>query len=168
MSTETTVPNAGDLMNRNVRCVSQEMPLADLVDFLLREEVSCAPVVDSSELRKLLIGFVSESDALEHMSNEMFYGSPRPPQTVATCMKRHPISVTPDIDAFALCSLLVSHGYRHLPVVDDTSHLLGLVSRREVLTALKAWYFDVNREHDREHFPPDLRKIMNHRFIVSR
>lgn len=70
---------------------------------------------------------IRKRDALEHMSNEMFYGSPRPPQTVETCMKRHPICVTPDVDAFALGSLLVSHGYRHLPVVDTSNQLLRIV-----------------------------------------
>ena len=164
----TQIPLAGDLMNRGVRTVSPDMPLSDLVDFLLEHRVSCAPVVESRGSHKLLIGFVSEADALEHLSNKMFYGLPEPRVTVATCMKRHPVSVYEDTDVFAIASLLVNHGYRHLPVVDQNSQLLGLVSRREALESMRSFYNAANVAHDREAFRPDVHKIMNHRFILAR
>ena len=40
-------------------------------------------------------------------------------------MKRHPIAITEDVDLFAIGSLLVNHGYRHLPVVDEDNQLSG-------------------------------------------
>ena len=126
MKTELDIPNAGDLMNRSVQTVSAEMSLSDLIDFLLKHQISNAPVVENRDSKKLLIGFVSESDALDHLSNEMFYGLPVPQQTVETCMKRHPIAITKDVDVFAIASLLVAHGYRHVPVVDDNMALVGI------------------------------------------
>ncbi len=161
------IPHAGELMNRSIRSVSPDMSLADLIEFLLHHEISCAPVIEGRGSHKVLIGFVSEADALEHLSNKMFYGLPEPKITVATCMKRHPVSVFEDTDVFAIASLLVNHGYRHLPVVNKKDELLGLVSRREALQAMRKFYNEANLEHDREAYRPDLTKIMNHRFILS-
>ena len=168
MTTKMELPNAGTLMNRRVHSVTADLSLAKLIEFLLKHEISSAPVVEAKGSAKYLIGFISESDALEHLSNEMFYGFPVQPRSVETCMKRHPIAITEDVDLFAIGSLLVNHGYRHLPVVDEENQLLGIVSRRDVLKPMKAFYAGAIHEHDAEHFPPDIKKIINHRFIVGR
>lgn len=82
-------------------------------------------------------------------------------------MKKHPMCVGPDTDVFTLSSIFVNHGMRHLPVVDDENHLLGLVSRSNILKALERYYSAENEDWKREHFPPDLHQIINHRFLVS-
>jgi len=162
------VPHARDLMNRKVHTVSPEMSLAELVDFMLKHKISNAPVVEIRDSKKLLVGFISEADALEHLSNEMFYSVRVPQETVEACMKRHPIAITEDVDVFAIASLLVAHGYRHVPVVGESNELLGVVSRRDVLKPMQTFYGESVKEHDAKYFPPDLKKIINHRFIVSR
>ncbi len=164
---KTSIPSARDLMNRHVHTVTPDLPLIDLIDQLLKHEISCAPVVEKQESNDVLVGFVSESDALEHLSNDMFYGFAQPQPTVMGCMQRHPISVCQDVDVFAVASLLAAHRYRHIPVVGENNRLVGIVSRRDVLKAMRPFYFKAVKEHDREHFPPDLKKIMNHRFILS-
>jgi len=154
-------------MNEHVHTVSPEFSLSKLIDFLLKHEISSAPVVEIQDGMKRLIGFISEQDALKQLSDEMFYRLPEPEQMVRACMKRHPVSITPDIDIFAIASLFVSHGYRHVPVVDENNKLLGIVSRRDVLRSMKPFHAAAASEHDLEYFPPDLTKIINHRFIVS-
>ncbi len=166
MSKPASIPTAAELMNQNVKTVTPDMPIGQLVDFLLKHKVSCAPVVSSEEAPEV-IGFISEADALEHFANDMFYGTPRPPETVGTCMKRHPVTVRGEIDAFTLSSLFVSHGYRHVPVVNENHRLLGLVSRRDILHSIREFLQKSSAEYDSEHFRPDLKKIINHRFIVS-
>ena len=168
MTTKLDIPNAGMLMNRQVHTVTADLSLSELIDFLLKHKISSAPVVEKNGSAKHLIGFISECDALEHLSNEMFYGFPAQPRSVETCMKRHPISITEDVDVFAIGSLLVNHGYRHLPVVDKENRLLGVVSRRDVLKPMQQFYNYSLKEHDSEYFPPDVKKIINHRFIVGR
>lgn len=164
VSTSYETPVANELMNKSVKCVTAEMSLRDLVDFFLKQEVSCAPVVDD---QNSLLGFVSQGDALANLSNQMFGGFPRQPLTVAHIMKRHPISITPETDVFSIASIFNSHGYRHVPVVDQQHRLQGLVSRCDVLSALSQYDDHEKRENDKEHFPPDLHKIMNLRFMVS-
>lgn len=166
MHTETT-PTARDIMNTHVQCVQPEMMLGDIVAFLLKHKISNAPVVKHDGNVKHLLGFISEGDCLEFLANEMFYGNPSPTQTATTIMKKHPTCVGPETDVFALTSIFMSHQFRHLPVVDGDHHLLGIVSRRDILRALDEFYHKWNRSSDRERFPVDVHKIMNHRFIVT-
>lgn len=169
MTSRPSIPNAQSLMNRRLYTVTPEMPLSEIVRFLTRHKISCAPVVnESAGGRKLLVGFVSEQDCLEFLTNEMFYGHPRPPQTGATIMKKHPLCVAQDTDVFSLSSIFVNHGMRHLPVVDEENYLLGLVSRHDILKALERFYDESDDEWQMEHFPPDLHLIMNHRFLANK
>ncbi|MCA9076936.1 MAG: CBS domain-containing protein [Planctomycetaceae bacterium] len=167
MTAKRILPRAENLMNRHVHAVTPDMGLANVVKVLLQHKISCAPVVNEIDGgRRILIGFVSEQDCLEHLSNEMFHGNPRPQQTASTIMKKHPICVAVDTDVFTLSSIFVSHGFRHLPVVDSDNHLLGLISRREILKALECFYDQTNDAYQIEHFPPDVHQIINHRFLM--
>jgi CBS domain-containing protein len=165
MHTKTT-PTARDIMNPHVRTVGPEMKLGEIVTFLLKHDLSNVPVVRQEGDYRLLLGFVSEGDCLEFLVNELFYGNPCPPQTAETIMKKHPVCVGPETDIFTLTSIFTTHRYRHLPVVQD-QHLLGIVSRRDILKSLDEYYRDWVRTRDRERFPVDVHKIMNHRFIVA-
>lgn len=169
MNVKHPIPNAESMMNRHVHTLTPEMSLRDVVQTLRKHDVSCAPVVLGEDAKKMtLIGFVSEGDCLEQLSNEMFYGNPRPPQTAATIMKKHPICVGPDTDVFAVASLFVSHRLRHLPVVDSTNQVLGLISRREVISSLEKFYDQLDQDYVSEHFRPDLQQIMNLRFVAGK
>ena len=159
------IPRAEEFMTRNVDTVSPEMTLAELLDFLIRRQVSNAPVIETNDDgQPMLIGFISEGDCLEYLSNEMFFGNPTPTQTVRTMMKRHPVCVSPDTDVFTLASVFVNHRYRHLPVVED-GRLLGLVSRRDILQALDGYYQDTIHQKNAQKLPIDLHEIINLRFV---
>ena len=159
-------PTAAEIMNRHVHCVEPDMTLSDVIRFMLKHEVSFVPVVDRRDGAERLVGLVSEGDCLEHLSNELFFGTPMPPQRAETVMKRHLVCVAPTDDLFTLASILTSHRYRHIPVVDG-DRLLGIISRRDILKSLVEFYRKWSESHDRERFPVDLHKIMNLRFLVS-
>jgi CBS domain len=93
-------PQAKDFMQRHVHSVTPDVPLAEIVALLLKHEISNVPVVQTEKGRSILVGFISERDCLEHLSNEAFYGSPMPPQTAGTVMRKHPVCVGPDTELF--------------------------------------------------------------------
>ena len=160
-------PTALDVMNRHVQTIQPDTSLADVVTFLIKHELSNVPVVREENSQRMLVGFVSEEACLEFLANELFYGNPSPPQTAETIMTKHPMCVGPGEDIFTLTSIFTSHHYRHLPVVEG-QHLLGIVSRRDIIKALDQYYRDWTQTRNRERFPVDLHQIINHRFLVSR
>lgn len=124
------------------------------------------PVVEKGAIGgPRLIGFISQADCLEHLSNEIFFGNPSVPQTVQTMMKRHPVCVTSETDLFALASIFVTHQFRHLPVVDN-DRLVGMVSRRDVLEELDRFYRERIEDSSFERSPPDLHEVANLRFVA--
>jgi CBS domain-containing protein len=165
---KATAPQAQDFMTRKVHTVTPMLSLDEAIVFLKRHKISNAPVVETdAEGHRILVGFLSEGDCLEYLSNEVFYGSPAPQQTVRTMMKLHPVCVEPDMDIFTLASIFVNHKYRHLPVAED-GRLLGIVSRRDILHALNEYYKGEFKERKSRKFPPNLQELVNHRFILKR
>lgn len=152
-------------MTQHVRTIAPDMSLGDVVQFMDRHGVSNSPVVEpDANGNPILVGFLSEGDCLEYLSNEIFFGIPFQPQTARTMMKRHPVCVEPDTDIFALASIFVSHRYRHLPVVQE-GRLLGIVSRRDILKALDEFYRENEEGRALKKSPRDLRELINLRFV---
>lgn len=159
-------PRAEDFMTRDVQTVPPDMPLAKIIEFLEKHDVSNVPVVQRQNGRNILVGFISERDCLEFLANESFYGSPAPPQTAATIMRKHPICVRPESELYTLASIFVNHEHRHLPVVDN-GELLGIVSRRDVLRAMNKYYWSEVHDKERKREHPDFEELMQRRFVVS-
>jgi CBS domain-containing protein len=159
-------PTAGDFMNTHVHTVAPETPLEDVVAFLLKHRISNAPVVETDSAGgRRLVGFLSEGDCLERLSNEMFFGRPSQPQTAATIMRRHPVCVTPDTDVFTLASLFATHRFRHLPVVEQ-DRFVGMVSRRDILRALEGYYRQMLQAGEDERQVAQWQQTINYRLLA--
>jgi predicted transcriptional regulator len=159
-------PHVSSFMHTHVKTVTPEMSLDEATGFLLSNGLSNAPVIDSTEDGSFLIGFISERDCLAALAQEDFYGSPAPHQTVRTMMRAAPICVSPDTDLFSVASLLINHGYRHVPVTDQ-GKLVGMVSRRDVLKAVVEYGKRYGQAQLKERFRPDPAQLMNLRFLVK-
>lgn len=160
------LPCARDFLEKRVHTVTAKTPLSEVVRFLLKHEVSNTPVVEEMpDGRRRLLGFLSERDCLEYLSNEMFFGAPAQPQTAETMMKRHPVCVAPDTDIFALTSVFIAHNFRHLPVVDEDV-FVGIVSRRDVLLALDRYYRELLATGEARRHLGDYGELASLRFVV--
>lgn len=51
---------------------------------------------------------------------------------IASHMSSPPITITPDLPISEVRELLQSHKFRHLPVVDNKNHLVGMVTDRDI------------------------------------
>ena len=160
-------PHAKDFMTSHVEVVTPEMPLPQVVRFLLKHHVSNAPVVEMRNEKKYLVGFVSEKDCLSALSKEIYFGNPSPPQSAKTIMTSHPICIAPDTELFAIVSIFTSHHLRHLPVVLE-GELLGIVSRYDILKAMEKYYSQLVHKSDHERDLRDTSQIMNLRFTIDR
>jgi len=160
-----TPPKVSDLMSSHVMTVTADATLDHVVQFLMKNELSNAPVVShEADGRARLVGFISERDCLAALTQESFYGSPAPVETAGSIMRGSPICVTPENDLFSIASIFINHPYRHLPVTED-GILLGIISRRDVLKGIADYYQKYGAAKLKERFRPDTHLIMYHRFI---
>ncbi|HMO15848.1 MAG TPA: CBS domain-containing protein [Pirellulaceae bacterium] len=163
MAKTEVLPSADSVMTRKVYTVHEEMSVDQVIRELLRHEISTAPVIRKEKGKKLLVGFISERDCLDNLTNVIFYGR-RQADTAADIMKKHPLCVSPETDIFGLVSIFISHDMRHLPVVENEA-LVGIVSRRDVLKALTQYQKrKVVREDEASQH--DLSQLVNMRFVM--
>lgn len=102
--------------------------IAELVD----KRISGAPVVDN---RGNLVGLLSEQDCLKVALEAGYYQSYGGP--VSQYMSKDVVTVDADTSVLDLAQRFINEPYRRFPVMDG-NQLVGQISRRDVLRALKA------------------------------
>jgi acetoin utilization protein AcuB len=90
-----------------------------------------------------LVGVISDRDLLRHVSPFVGHDLAERTQDVATLnkrahqiMTRTPISAGPDMTLQEAIGLILEHRISCLPVVDEESHPVGIVTWRDVLKTL--------------------------------
>ncbi len=134
MDTSRTVLTAEHVMQRTVFVLRPETQVLDAVEELLQRGYSGAPVVE----RGKVVGVFSERDALTAIASAHYDGES--PGTVAQHMRREFDVVGASTDLYELASAFRESPIRRMPVVDCERHLLGIVSRGDVLKGLRQLY----------------------------
>lgn len=129
------------VMTTDVASVDRNMPFKDIVILLATRGISAAPVVDGANR---VIGVVSEADLLpkesEHRpgARSRLWHRRLRHKAAATravdLMTAPPITVGPDMDVTQTAAVMAKHGVKRLPVVDEHGTLVGIVSRRDLLS----------------------------------
>lgn len=98
------------------------------------------PVIDEG----VVVGIVSDRDLLSAISPYVGTLSEdrRDRETmnhkVHQIMSRDPITIAPEMPVERAGSILLKHNVSCLPVVDDEMHVIGIVTKKDVLRALLA------------------------------
>lgn len=79
-----------------------------------------------------LLGLITERDIRRVVAE----GADVESIEVSDVMSADPDTFDPDLDVWDAAAWIAESGYRHLPVVADDGSLLGVVSVRDLLTAL--------------------------------
>ena len=139
--------NVEDIMTTNVRTVSSDKKLGEVVSLMCIYRYSGIPVVDDEKL----VGTVSESDVLGRMFPKLEdlmsgmsavdydkqleqYGDVVS-VTVKDVMSPVVISVKPDMHILQAASIMVGRKFRRIPVADGDK-LIGMVSMGDVHKAI--------------------------------
>jgi CBS domain-containing protein len=133
----------GDVMTTSVVTVDRITPFKEIVHLLAEHRISGVPVLS---MGRHVAGVVTEQDLLVaqelrsrrmHMAAHPAWWHHRPPRTALTAgdlMSAPAVTIGPDATVLAAARLLDAHHLRRLPVVDDAGRLLGVVSRRDLLS----------------------------------
>jgi CBS-domain-containing membrane protein len=134
-----------DVMTRDVLTVTPRTPYREIVDSLVRRRVTAAPVEDEEHR---VVGVVSEADLLHKVE---FIGDERGRRTferpsrrsarekanaavAADLMTAPAITVGPETSVVAAARRMETDRVKRLPVVDADGRLVGIVSRRDLLS----------------------------------
>ncbi len=125
------IPTAADMMTRNIVTLDPGLSIYEAMRILLKKKISGAPVVDA---KGEMLGILSEKDCFKVLAAEAFDGVPE--GCVRDFMSAGVVTVKPDANIFDVVALFLRSPFRRVPVLDESGHLTGQISRRDVLSAI--------------------------------
>ncbi len=142
---------ARDIMTKTVRSASPTTSVHKIAATMLRSRISAVPVIDKG---RRVVGMVSEADLLRRAETKTarkrswWLDILIDPRTRAReyararglyardVMTRAVISVKPDASVADVADVMERSGIKRVPVVDGRDRLVGIISRRDLITAL--------------------------------
>ncbi|ACM23923.1 MULTISPECIES: HPP family protein [Thermotoga] len=136
-----------DAVIYDISAVFEDETVETVIKLLSRQNLSGIPVVDH-DMR--VVGFVSESDLIKALVPSYFSllrSASFIPDTnqlirnivkikdkpISNYMSKPPVVVKEDDPLIVAADYLIRHGFKSLPVVDDSMQLVGIVRRIDVL-----------------------------------
>ena len=113
-----------DHMSRNLLTVAADTPLGHAAQQMVGRGVGAVVVLEGERLA----GILTERDILKAVAGGFSESDP-----VSRWMTRHPETVEPDETTDQAASLMIHGGFRHLPVVDETARVVGILSIRDLM-----------------------------------
>lgn len=109
--------------------VAPEDTLGEVAERMTAVNVGAVVVKDFGRL----IGILTERDLLKAMAARVHSSEAR----VRQWMTDDPVTADGDTDVDDAARIMLEHGFRHLPVLDESGQVIGLVSLRRVVAAAK-------------------------------
>ena len=121
-----------EFMSAPPEVIGPEDDLFRAAALMVARQVSCLPVVEDGEL----VGMLTTTDLVGLPLAAAAAAQPGAEPRVEVAMHRDPASVGPQAPLLEAVGLMVDRGARHIPVVDDDRHVIGILSDRDVRTAI--------------------------------
>jgi CBS domain-containing protein len=118
------VTTVGEIMTREVFVTEPTVSVAEVASSMLRSRIGSAVVMQGS----MLLGIVTERDVLRAAAG----GSDPSESRVSEWMTADPVTSEADVDVDEAIELMMSNGFRHLPVLED-GRIVGIVSLRDIV-----------------------------------
>jgi CBS domain-containing protein len=119
-----SVTTLGEIMSREVLAAAPGASVSEVAGDMLRRRVGSAVVTGGS----MLLGILTERDVLRAAAS----GADLTSSAVSEWMTLDPTTADPSMDAERAIEVMMSGGFRHLPVLQDGS-LVGVVSLRDLV-----------------------------------
>ena len=119
-----------EYMDNNPHAIANTESVRNAVLFLLKENISGAPVIDHN---KRLVGFISEQDCIREVLNDALYCEDSPP--VTELMTKNVSTASPNTSIVELAEQMGTSSSRNYPVVEG-GVLVGLITRSLILNAV--------------------------------
>ena len=125
--------HAGHIMQRAVITLSDGDSLAYAWQVLSKNRIHQAPVMDD---RSRLVGIVSERDLLTGINIDAGRVVESLSRQVRDVMTSPVIAAAAVTDIRRIVAVMLSHGVAGVPIIDQSSNLVGFISRSDILQAV--------------------------------
>jgi CBS domain-containing protein len=123
------MPRIADVMRPEFIEVAPEDTLGEIAELMNVQNVSAVAVKDNGRL----IGILTERDLLKAMAARVHSSEAR----VRQWMTEGPVTASAETEVEDAARIMIEHGFRHLPVLDEDGRVVGIVSLRRVVSAAK-------------------------------
>lgn len=139
-----------DIMTLSVITADYAMPLEEAWRLMREHHIKALPVIDRA---RRLIGIVTTGDFLKHAHRDVYQGLGErvlglvrasatshsdKPEVVGQIMTRRVQAVVAARPVVDLLPLFADGGHHHVPIVDDSSLLAGIITQTDLIRALYA------------------------------
>ena len=123
------MPRLAEIMRAEPIVVAPEDTLGEVAERMTAVNVGAVIVKDYGRM----IGILTERDMLKAMAARVHTSEAR----VRQWMTEDPLTASSETDCEEAAQVMLEHGFRHLPVLDDSGNVAGIVSLRRVVAATK-------------------------------
>lgn len=128
------LPLVRDFMDKTFTTLSPDMDVYKAIDILIDKGITSAVVVDK---QNHILGILSEKDCMTLLCKGAYHSLPG--GTVDDYMTKHVVTIPPSTDLFTVANMFLKHFFRRLVVADEENHILGQITRRDLLRVIKQW-----------------------------
>lgn len=121
----------GSIMSLTVATVAPDEQISEAALRLIGRGVSCLVVMDKEQM----VGVLTTTDLVQHLAEQQ-PASDGEPRQVRDVMHRKPITAAADDYLMDALARMAARNIRHLPVVDGEGVVVGMLSERDVRSAI--------------------------------
>ncbi len=124
-----------------------DTPITEVIDTLLAKGISGAPVLND---RKEIVGLIDDKDCLRVLIDSAYHNQPGNNRNVKFYMTNVMKTISVEADVVEVANVFLNSKYKRLLVIDDKGKLVGQISRRDILRAIKSmnvpnWNSEINK-----------------------
>lgn len=122
--------NISDVMTARPRCAAPDTPLSQVAELMETANIGAIPIVDGDRL----VGMITDRDIVVRAVATAKDPRAMPSREISSGQL---VTVGPDQDLSDALQLMAEHQVRRLPVVDDASRIVGVVSQADIALEMK-------------------------------
>ena len=128
------IPSVKDYMTRDLITFKVDTDINVVIKSLLENRISGAPVLNDDGQ---VVGLIDDKDCLQVLFGNAYNRLPTTSDTVSSYMSNVMKSISVNQNIMDVASVFVSSPYKRLLVMDENNKLVGQISRRDILRAIK-------------------------------
>ncbi len=123
-----------DWMSTRLITFRPDQPIYEVIDNLLSNKISGAPVVND---KNEVVGVISEGDCLKEIVKGKYDNIPTLAGKVSDHMSTKVMAIEPTKNVFEVGQTFLNLRLRRLPVIDKFGKLIGQISQKDIMRAVR-------------------------------